>query len=80
MIRTIEQEDILDLAACAEEYGHGNGVCMFTLYEWAHPVSDEDIKKYSDSLSDKEGYEEEDRKNVTETLTEWRDKHLPHIK
>ena len=75
MKRAIDLNEILDLVACAEDFGHWNNVCMFTLYEWAHPVSDGDIKKYSDSLDD--GYEEEDRREVIEILVGWRDENLP---
>jgi hypothetical protein len=73
--REVKQDDILDLVNCAGDYGHANQVCMCTLYEWAHPVTDEDIERYSAELAAAEGYGQEDGDEARERLTEWRDKH-----
>lgn len=73
--RTVPLFDILGLANCAEDYGHWNNVCMYTLYEWAKPVTDKDIEEYATALASGKGYGEEDREKAISTLTEWRDKH-----
>lgn len=74
-MRQVKLFDILDLVACAEDYGHWNNVCMVSLYEWAKPVTDDDIKKYAECLTMEDGYGQEDRDEVTERLTKWRDKY-----
>jgi hypothetical protein len=75
--RTIDQDEVLDLVNCAEDYGHWNSVCMFSLYDFAKPVTDNDIKRYSLSLKDSNGYGDEDREGAIERLTEWRDRFNP---
>ena len=64
--REINQDDILDLIACAEDYGHRNPVCLGALVEWALPVTDADIKRYCDSLGPE--YEDEQREELTERI------------
>jgi len=73
--RTIDQDEILDLVNCAEDYGHWNRVCMGSLYDFAKPVSDDDIKRYSESLTSDNGYGDEDRSGSIARLTEWRDQY-----
>ena len=74
VMREIEQDEILDLVNCAGDYGHWNSVCMSSLYDFAKPVSDEDIYRYAMSLSSADGYGEEDRDNTVNRLKEWRDR------
>jgi hypothetical protein len=73
--RTIDQDEVLDLVNCAETYGHWNSVCMVSLYDFAEPITDDDIKRYALSLTDSEGYGDEDREESIERLTKWRDKY-----
>jgi len=75
VVRRVDQDAILDLVVCAEDYGHWNNVCMYSLYEFAKPISDSDIKRYVSSLSDKGGYSDKDRTNAAEKLTAWRNKY-----
>ena len=74
-VRVVDQDEILDLVWCAEDYGHSGSVCMSSLYEFARPVTDSDIKRYSLSLKDEDGYGEEDRENAVEGLTAWREQY-----
>ncbi len=78
--RKIEQDDILDLVNCADDYGHWNRVCMSSLYAWASPVSDEDIESYATSLTDEDGYTSDDRESSITTLTEWRNQYSGETK
>ncbi len=75
-IRNIELRSILSLVSCAFDFGHANGVCMSSLYEWAKPVTDEDIENYGSYLAEGDGYGEGDKEEAIEILTEWRDKHV----
>jgi hypothetical protein len=75
--RTIPFFDILDLISCAEDYGHTNSVCMTSLFEWAGPVSDEDIEAYVTNVLTDPQYGEEDAEDIKERLTELRDKYQP---
>lgn len=74
--RSVKMHDILDLALYVEE---GDYICSIgsSLYEWAHPVTDDDIKKYIDGYEGHEEYSQDDLNEYTKTLTEWRDYHLP---
>lgn len=76
MQRNINQLSILDLVSCADDYGHNNDVCMWSLYEWAKPITDNDIKRYAATLKNKDGFKAEDRRHVVEELTKWRNKYL----
>ena len=73
--REIDQDDILSLVHCAEDYGHWNDVCMLSLYDWAKPVTDGDIERYAKDLSEEDGYGQEDYDSAKEQLAEWRDKY-----
>jgi len=73
--KIVKQIDILDLVVCAEDYGHWNGVCMMTLYDWAKPVTNKDIQTYADWLLKDSTYTDEDEAEVMNRLTEWRDKY-----
>lgn len=68
-IRNLTQDDILSLIHCAETYGHTNNVCLYSLWDWASPVTEEDIERYARDLSNEEGYGEEDYENAVEILT-----------
>jgi hypothetical protein len=71
----IQVEDILDLISCAEDYGHTNSVCISSLFEWAGPISDEDIEAYVTQVLTDPQYGEEDAEDIKELLTELRDKY-----
>ena len=67
-IRMVGQHDILDMVACADSYGHYNSICMQGLYDWAKPVSDEDIDSYVTRLVAQDGFEQEDGEDARECL------------
>lgn len=67
--RKIELFDILDLINCADTYGHWNSVCQSSLWEWAKPVTLDDIERFSLDLASKDGYGEEDYEESKERLT-----------
>jgi hypothetical protein len=75
----VNLEDILDLVNCAEGYGFADDVFMDSMYQIAGDVSDEEISEFANILASQDGYSEEDREeereDITERLTEWRDKH-----
>jgi hypothetical protein len=73
----IQVEEILDLISCAEDYGHTNSVCIFSLFKWAGPISDEDIEAYITNVLKDPQYGEEDAEDIRERLTEMRDKYQP---
>jgi GNAT superfamily N-acetyltransferase len=71
--------DILDLIACAEDYGHTNQIIMSTFAEWlGHVLSDEDIEDYAQGYLTEEmrakGYSEEDYEALKTQLVAWREK------
>ena len=62
--RVINQDDLLSLINCGEDYGHWNAVCMSALVNWAAPITDEDIQRFASCFISEEGlaqgYTEED--------------------
>lgn len=71
-LRNVKMDEILDLVACAEDYGHHNGVCMSSLYDWAKPVTEHDFRDYADRLAATEGYEREDGDEAFNRLVAWK--------
>lgn len=80
-MRNIEVDlwDILDLVACAMDYGFNDDVLMCSFYDFAGDVSDEELREFADSYVTpeklEEGYTMEDHAELLERVTEWRDKH-----
>jgi hypothetical protein len=68
-IRTISQQEILSLIACADDYGHWNDVCISILVDWAAPITPGDIEEYAVSLESEPQYSKEDGDKVRERLT-----------
>ena len=71
--------EILDLASAASDYGYDRDVLMCSLYEFAGDVSDEEIDEFSAGFVTPErlaqAYTEEDQQEISERLTEWRNKY-----
>lgn len=67
--------DMLDLVASASCYGFADDVFMSSAYEFCRPVTDGEIKKFSDAIASEDGYSVEDGEDARQILTEWRDKH-----
>jgi len=68
---------ILDLVACAKDYGHNNDVVMCGFAELLESLSDEEIETHAKSLLKDGGYGEEDYEEMKENLIEFRDEYLP---
>lgn len=79
--REIDQDDILDLIACASDYGHTNSILMGTLVAWAWPITDEDIDRRAAWFVSEEakasGYCEEDAEESRRRLVEARKRFAP---
>lgn len=81
MNRKIETDldNILDLIACADDYGHNNQVLMVSLAEITGYVTDKEINDYAAwYLTDEgraDGYSEEDVDSTTESLKNWRNRY-----
>lgn len=72
---TIPLEEILDLVNSAEGYGFADDVFMGSMYGFCGDVSDAEIAEFATAVAQQDGYSAEDGDEVTETLTEWRDKY-----
>ncbi len=71
----VDLSEILDVACSAENYGINSPMLMSSLYEWANPVTEAEIREFADSFLSKEGYGQEDVDSIFNKLTEWRDRY-----
>jgi len=67
---------ILDLVACAKDYGHNNDVVMCGFAELLESLSDEEIEAHAKSILN-EAYGEGAYGEIKENLIEFRDQYLP---
>lgn len=66
----VSKDDILDLIACAEDYGHDNFVAMNSLVSWHGPISEEEIRIFANSYLEEEGYYDEDVETISSSINE----------
>ncbi len=74
---TTDRRDVFSMIACAEDYGHTNGVMadwLATLLD--RQMSDYEIGAYGAEVEAQEGYGEEDRERAIETLMRFRERHM----
>jgi hypothetical protein len=74
---TIDRSEILDLIACAQDYGFADDVLFSAFGEWIVYLSDDEISTFANGLLSIEGYGEEDVDIVMTRLVEWRDRYAP---
>lgn len=71
--RTIDQDDILSMISCSEDYGFSNDVLISGLVQWARPITQADVTRFCSEFTTPamiaKGYGEEDAENCYEVIS-----------
>lgn len=56
----VNKDTILDILNAADSYGYGHAIVLDALVRWHGPISEAEIKTFSETFLEEEGYGEED--------------------
>lgn len=72
---TTTREDVISLVACRDDYGHTNQIIDLWFWQLLEErLTDEEIAAYGEGVAALDGYSDEDREEIVERLTDWRDR------
>lgn len=72
MKKEVEIDDILELVACADDYGFNTPMLMSALCDMCKPLEIQDLVDHAQTFyGDQQGYCDEDREEIQSILIEW---------